>query len=138
MESSHQGCISENLCGISFLKSLSLKKDFSLDYTATFLIFSMFNFWKHYEENVNVLINVLFIFHVCGIYKEPSYLCHHSITIPPSPVSFPAKNLGICSIFIKCKYVNFVLSLGQAMVLARLCLRTKRGRKISSLHAHII
>lgn len=35
-------------------------------------------------------------------------------------------------------YVNFVLSLDQAVVLAMSCLRTKRGRKSSPCHVHAI
>lgn len=128
MKCSHQGCISEILCGISFLKAWLLTKDFGLDCTAALLIFFLFNFWNNYEENVNVLISVsLFLICMAFIFKWPFH---------PLLYFFLIKYLLIYSAYNNAErrkhshntYVNFVLSLSQAMVLAISCLRTKRDR----------
>lgn len=87
-----------------FSETFVTEKNVGLDYTAALLFFSMFNFWKKYEENVNVLIHVLFIFHICGIYKEPTYLCSHPIAVLPSSLFFfLVKNLWLCSLSNKHK-----------------------------------
>lgn len=90
----------------------------------------------------------LFFLHMAFIKSQVIY-CSYSIAIPPSPLFFSWLKVLEYVLFILNakrrkqsisykKDVNFMLSLGQATVLAMSCPRTKKDGKSCSLHAHII